>query len=183
MRKMFGEKKEKKMTNGAVATVLTVDDDPIVRADVRLVLEDAGFNVLPSARDGEQAVELARTHNPDVIVLDLGLPGMDGAEASRRIRDERDVPIVALTGHRGGELVDRAAGLVSSYVYKPFAEGELIGAVTEAVSRTPLAPEREDSRQALAELVTLLGYPAEWADDLERSSFAAGKVWRLERRA
>jgi DNA-binding response OmpR family regulator len=183
---MFGEKKEKKMANGAVATVLTVDDDPIVRADVRLVLEDAGFDVLPSARDGEQAVELAREHNPDVIVLDLGLPGIDGVEASRRIRGERDVPIVALTGHRGGDLVDRASGLVTSYVYKPFAEGDLVGAVTEAVGRgsaTGVAAAREESRRALADLVTLLGYPASWADELEETSFAAGKLWRLERRS
>src|SRR4051812_23924179 len=168
------------MSNHAVATVLTVDDDPIVRADVRLVLEDAGFAVLPSARDGEQAVELARAHAPDVVVLDLALPGIDGAEASRRMREERDVPIVALTGYRDGGLVERAAEHVSSYVFKPFGERELVGAVTDALRRTPA---REESRRALADLVALLGYPAEWADELERQSFAAGKVWRVAWRA
>jgi CheY-like chemotaxis protein len=175
------------MSNEALATVLTVDDDPIVRADLRLVLEDAGYSVLASARDGEQAVELARTHRPDVIVLDLGLPGVDGAEASRRIREERDVPIVVLTGHRGGELVDRAteAG-VASYVSKPFVERELVGAVAAAVALgggNALNRAREASRQALADALGLLGYPEEWAGDLERRSFAAGKLWRLERRA
>src|SRR4051812_5054539 len=173
------------MSNHAVATVLTVDDDPIVRADVRLVLEDAGFAVLPSARDGEQAVELAREHSPDVVVLDLALPGIDGVEASRRIREERDVPIVALTGHRGGELVDRASEHVSAYVFKPFAEGGLGGAVTGAIGGAAgqgATAARDESRDAIAQLVTMLGYPASWADELERRSFAEGKVWRFERR-
>ena len=58
----------------ATARVMTVEDDPIVRADLRLVLEDAGFGVCADARDGIEAVELARLHTPDLIVLDLGLP-------------------------------------------------------------------------------------------------------------
>src|SRR6478672_1900787 len=65
----------------ATARVMTVEDDPIVRADLRLVLEDAGFGVCADARDGIEAVELARLHEPDVIVLDLGLPRLDGVEA------------------------------------------------------------------------------------------------------
>ncbi len=97
------------MTRSAAATVLTVDDDPIVRADLRLVLEDAGFDVCEDARDGVEAVELARIHRPDVIVLDLALPRLDGVEATRRILDEREVPIVALTGLRHGGRWDRRA--------------------------------------------------------------------------
>src|SRR4051794_33719951 len=65
----------------AAARVMTVEDDPIVRADLRLVLEDAGFGVCADARDGIEAVELARLHAPDLIVLDLGLPKLDGVEA------------------------------------------------------------------------------------------------------
>ena len=63
----------------ATATVLTVDDDPIVRADLRLVLEDAGFDVCEDARDGVEAVELARLHQPDVIVLDLACRDSTGS--------------------------------------------------------------------------------------------------------
>src|SRR5436190_735492 len=70
----------------AAATVLTVDDDPVVRADLRLVLEDTGFAVCADARDGIEAVELARTKKPDVILLDLALPRLDGVQASRRRR-------------------------------------------------------------------------------------------------
>jgi CheY-like chemotaxis protein len=187
VRKPFGEEKEKEVSDQALATVLTVDDDPIVRADMRLVLEEAGFAVLASARDGEQAVELARTHTPDVIVLDLALPGVDGVETSRRIRLERDVPIVAVTGQRGGELLGRAtAAGVSSYVSKPFAEHELVGAVAEAAgvtAGTAVGRARETSRRAIADVLELLGYPEDWAEDLERRSFAAGKLWQLERKA
>jgi CheY-like chemotaxis protein len=112
----------------AAQKVLTVEDDPIVRADLRLILEDAGFDVCPDARDGVEAVELAREHRPDLIVLDLGLPRLDGVEAARRILDERDVPIVALTGHGNREIVDRAveAG-ATGYVLKPFSENQLLG--------------------------------------------------------
>ena len=116
------------------ARVLTVEDDPIVRADLRLILEDAGFDVCPDARDGIEAVELARTHRPDLILIDLSLPRIDGVEATRRILDERNVPIVALTGQGGGH-VERArkAGAVA-HVSKPFHEEHLVGTITDVLA-------------------------------------------------
>jgi response regulator NasT len=118
------------VTAHATASVLTVEDDPIVRADLRLILEDAGFDVVPDARDGLEAVELAREHRPDLILIDLNLPGLDGVEATRQILSERTVPIVALTGHRTG-FVERAleAGAVA-HVLKPFDESQLVGTLT-----------------------------------------------------
>jgi two-component system, response regulator PdtaR len=109
------------------ARILTVEDDPIVRVDLRLILEDAGYEVCPDARDGVEAVDLAREHQPDLILIDLGLPRLDGVEATRLILDERDVPIVALTGHANGDCVDRAveAGAVG-HVLKPFSEAQLV---------------------------------------------------------
>ena len=137
------------------ATVLTVDDDPIVRADLRLVLEDAGFDVVDDARDGVEAVELARLHRPDVIVLDLALPRLDGVEATRQILEEREVPIVALTGYAAGAggIAERAveAG-ATSIVRKPFADHTVVGAVNDALAQHT-ALLRERSREALAELV------------------------------
>jgi response regulator NasT len=117
------------------ARILTVEDDPIVRADLRLVLETAGFDVCADARDGVEAVDLAREHRPDLILIDLGLPQLDGVEATRRILGERDVPIVALTGHRSGELVDRAveAGVVG-HVLKPFHEAHLVETLNDALA-------------------------------------------------
>jgi CheY-like chemotaxis protein len=119
----------------ATASILTVENDEIVRADLRLVLEEAGFEVCADAHDGEEAVELARRHRPDLVLVDLGLPRVDGVETIRLIRDDRDVPVVALTGHRAGEVVERAleAG-ASAHVLKPFRRATLVGAVTRALA-------------------------------------------------
>ena len=117
------------------ARILTVDDNPIVRADLRLMLEDAGFEVVPDARDGVEAVDLAREHKPDLVLIDLSLPLVDGVEATRRILDERDVPVVALTGHSRGDFVQRAvdAGAVG-HVLKPFNRAELVATVSGALA-------------------------------------------------
>jgi CheY-like chemotaxis protein len=117
------------------ARILTVDDNPVVRADLRLILEDAGFEVVPDARDGVEAVDLAREHKPDLVLIDLGLPNLDGVEATRRILDERDVPVVALTGHSEGDFVQRAvaAGAVG-HVLKPFSRAELVETVSGALA-------------------------------------------------
>ena len=124
------------MTRAATArSILTVEDDPIVRADLRLVLEDAGFEVCDDARDGVEAVELERKHRPDLVLMDLGLPRRDGVEAIRQIRDAGDVPIVALTGHSKDDFVDRAidAG-ADAYVLKPFHAEHLVGTVTQTLA-------------------------------------------------
>jgi CheY-like chemotaxis protein len=161
-----------------VARVLTVDDDPIVRADLRLVLEDAGFDV-STAKDGIEAVELAVEEQPDVIVLDLALPRLSGVEATRKILDRRDVPIVALTGHGrepGGMAAQAIAAGAVSVVSKPFSHQTVVEAVNDALAGNVRAA-REASRQALEELLALLGYPESWAESLEARAFAAGKIW------
>jgi two-component system, response regulator PdtaR len=170
------------MTQLAVSTVLTVEDDPIVRDDLRTLLEREGFEVLAGARDGVEAVELAREHRPDVILLDLSLPRLDGVEAALRIREERDVPIVALTGY-SEMLVERAleAG-ATGYVRKPFAGDEVVTALKDAIrthAERSVAATRDESRRALVRLTELLGYSEELAVELERRAFADGKVWRI----
>jgi len=167
---------------GVAASVLTVEDDPIIQADLRLVLEDAGFTVVADARDGVEAVELARKHRPDVILLDLGLPRLDGVQATHQILAERSVPIVALTG-RARWLAEEAidAGAVS-YVLKPFAEAELVGAVRNALAERDerdVSETRAASRHALETMVGLLGYPPEWAVELEQQAWDRGHVWRI----
>jgi len=132
------------MTAVAAPKVLTVEDDPIVRADLRLILEDAGFDVCPEARDGLEAVELAREHRPDLILIDLALPHLDGVEATRRILNERDVPIVALTGYSQGDFVERAvAAGAAGFVLKPFSVAHLVGVVRGAIGARDAARERE----------------------------------------
>jgi CheY-like chemotaxis protein len=165
------------MTAASVATVLAVEDDPIVRADLRLVLEDAGFAVT-HAQDGAEAIELARRHEPDAILLDLALPGLGGVEAARQILAERDVAIVALTG-RSRELAREAveAG-ATSYVLKPFVPEEVVGALHDAIAIRELRIARNASRCAIGEVLGMLGYPQEWALALEERAFAAGRLWR-----
>jgi len=107
------------------------------------------------------------------------LPRLDGVEATRQILGERDVPIVALTGYgtETGGIAERAveAG-VTSVVQKPFADHAVVGAVNDALA-AHTTRIRERSRETLAELVGLLGYPEEWASTLESDAYAAGKIW------
>jgi CheY-like chemotaxis protein len=126
------------------ARILTVEDDPIVRADLRLILEDHGFDVCADARDGVEAVELAREHRPDLILIDLNLPELDGVEATRRILDERQVPIVALTGYSAGDSIQRAvdAGAVD-HITKPFSEAGLVDTLRDVLATSRLDAERQ----------------------------------------
>jgi response regulator NasT len=116
--------------------VLVADDEPITRLDITALLTSAGFDVCGEAADGHQAVALALLHAPDAIVMDAGMPRLDGVSAARQIRAVRPVPIVLLTGYRYGELVDRAheAG-VSAYIVKPFEAREIVEAVRAALAR------------------------------------------------
>ena len=132
------------MPAGTTARVLTVEDDPIVRADLRLILEDHGFEVCADARDGVEAVELAREHRPDLVLIDLNLPELDGVEATRRILEEREVPIVALTGYVADDSIERAveAGAVD-HVTKPFSEAELVDTLRDVLTTRRLEAERD----------------------------------------
>src|SRR5437016_13173483 len=96
------------MVYGAMR-VLVAEDETIIRLDLRELLERAGFEVCAEARDGEEAVALARSEQPDVAVLDVKMPKLDGIEAARRILDERPIPIVRLTAYGQAELVQPAA--------------------------------------------------------------------------
>src|SRR3989337_1580346 len=88
--------------------VLIAEDETIIRLDLRGLLEGAGFDVCAEARDGEEAVALAQETKPDVALLDVKMPRLDGIEAARRILDERPIPIVMVTAYGEEELVHRA---------------------------------------------------------------------------
>src|SRR5213075_1586864 len=106
--------------------VLVAEDETIIRLDLRDLLERSGFEVCAEAKDGEEAVELARSERPDVAIMDVKMLKLDGIEAARRILDERPIPIVMLTAYGQDELVSRAveAG-VFGYLMKPFREQDL----------------------------------------------------------
>src|SRR5690349_222799 len=116
--------------------VLVAEDETIIRLDLRDLLERSGFEVCAEARDGEEAVELARSARPDVAIMDVKMPKLDGIEAARRILDERPIPIVMLTAYGQQELVARAveAG-VFGYLVKPFREQDLLPAISTARAR------------------------------------------------
>jgi DNA-binding response OmpR family regulator len=125
-------------------TVLVVDDEPKIAQLARDYLEHAGFAVL-TAGEGNAAVQVARTRQPDLVVLDLGLPGIDGLEVMRQIRAAGPTPIVLLTA-RDTEL-DKLLGLelgADDYVTKPFSPRELVARVRAVLRRADRAAVPSD---------------------------------------
>ena len=132
--------------------ILIAEDETIIRMDLRSLLESAGFEVCAEAKDGEEAVELARQEQPDLAVLDVKMPRLDGIEAARRILDERPIPIVMLTAYGQDELVSRAveAG-VFGYLVKPFREQDLLPAIRTARARHEELAALREQTDSLAE--------------------------------
>jgi response regulator NasT len=116
--------------------ILIAEDETIIRLDLRGLLEKAGHEVVGEARDGEEAVALARELDPELAVMDVKMPRLDGIEAARRILEERPIPIVMLTAFGQQELVSRAveAG-VFGYLVKPFREQDVVPAIEAARAR------------------------------------------------
>ncbi len=129
-------------------TVLVVDDEPKIVDVVREYLEHAGFAVR-TAGDGPTALERARALSPDLVVLDLGLPGLDGLDVARQLRRTSRVPVIILTAR--GDEVDRVLGLelgADDYLVKPFSPRELVARV-RAVLRRVDERETGDSDEAI----------------------------------
>ena len=118
-----------------MATILVVDDEPKITQLVRDYLERAGFSVV-TAGDGSEALMRARTESPDLVVLDLGLPQLDGLDVTRRLRRDADVPIIMLTAR--DDETDKLIGLelgADDYVTKPFSPRELVARVRAVLRR------------------------------------------------
>ena len=116
--------------------VVIAEDEALIRMDLAEMLEEEGFEVVGQAADGERAVELAEEHRPDLVVLDVKMPKLDGIAAAQRIAEQRIAPVVILTAFSQRELVERAreAGAMA-YLVKPFTKNDLVPAVEMAVSR------------------------------------------------
>jgi two-component system, OmpR family, alkaline phosphatase synthesis response regulator PhoP len=128
----------------AVATILVVDDEPHIVRLVRDYLEHSGFAVL-TAPDGPTALRTARTVSPDLVVLDLGLPGLDGLDVARALRRDGDVPIIMLTAR--AEESDKLVGLelgADDYLSKPFSPKELVARVRAVLRRAEGLRQRAD---------------------------------------
>ena len=132
----------------AKRTVLVAEDESLIRMDIVETLIDFGFDVIAEAADGLEAVELAKSKKPDIIVMDIKMPNLDGISAAEQIQPLR-IPIVLLTAFSQKELVERAseAGAMA-YVVKPFTPNDLLPAIEIAWSRhqqlTTLEAEIQD---------------------------------------
>lgn len=136
---------EPKQGIGQGHRVLVVDDEESVRELIKLYLSKEGFEVL-HAREGKEALRVNGEHHPDLIILDLMLPGMDGREVCRQIRSTSRVPIIMLTAR--AEEVDRIVGLelgADDYVVKPFSPRELVARVKAVLRRGGASDEEEET--------------------------------------
>lgn len=134
-------------------TILVVDDEPAILDVVSYNLEKSHYRVL-KARTGEEALALARERKPDLIILDLMLPGVDGFEVCRTLRQEGEVPIIMLTAL--DEEVDRVVGLelgADDYVVKPFSTRELMARVKSVLRRIKRVPASEGERLDVGHLI------------------------------
>ena len=132
--------------------ILVAEDEALIRMDLVEMLREAGYEVVAEAADGAQAIELAQLHKPDLAILDVKMPVLDGISAAEKIIDI--APVLMLTAFSQRELVERArdAG-VMAYVVKPFSIGDLIPAIEIAISRhkqmRSLADEVKDLHERL----------------------------------
>jgi AmiR/NasT family two-component response regulator len=116
--------------------VVIAEDEALIRLDLKEMLEEEGYAVVGEAGDGETAVKLAEEHRPDLVILDVKMPILDGISAAERIAKERLAPVLMLTAFSQRELVERArdAGAMA-YLVKPFSKSDLVPAIEMAVSR------------------------------------------------
>jgi len=132
--------------------VLVVEDEALIRMDLAEMLTEEGYVVAGEAGDGEQAVKLARRLHPDLVIMDIKMPKVDGIAAAASIVEERIAPVVMLTAFSQRDLIEQArdAG-VMAYLVKPFARHELVPAIELAVSRFAEKRALEDEVATLGE--------------------------------
>jgi AmiR/NasT family two-component response regulator len=132
--------------------VIIADDESLVRTDLREALTELGYLVIGDVGDGQSAVNMARELDPDVVVMDIKMPGMDGIEAAQVLTQEKIAPVVLLTAYSQRELIDRAkeAGVVG-YLVKPFRETDLAPAIELAMARFSEFRALEEEVDNLAE--------------------------------
>ncbi|MFI9718830.1 ANTAR domain-containing response regulator [Streptomyces sp. NPDC052396] len=116
--------------------VVIAEDEALIRLDLKEMLEEEGYSVVGEAGDGETAVALAREHRPDLVIMDVKMPVLDGISAAERIAADSIAPVLMLTAFSQRELVERArdAGAMA-YLVKPFSKSDVVPAIEMAVSR------------------------------------------------
>jgi len=124
------------LTEATPRRILVADDEPLIRLDLREMLAALGYHVVGEASDGATAVRLARETRPDLVIMDIKMPELDGLEAARILTAEDIAPVLLLTAYSQKELVERAqqAGVVG-YLVKPFRDSDIQPAVEVALAR------------------------------------------------
>lgn len=116
--------------------ILVVDDEPIIRMDIREILISEGYSVVAEAKNGEEAIQFAYQHQPDLIIMDIKMPVMNGIKAAAAIRKRMDSSILLLTAYSQKELVqDACSAGVTAYLVKPVSEEDLVPAVEIALNQ------------------------------------------------
>lgn len=116
--------------------ILIADDEAVIRLGLRTMLEAQGYRVVGEAADGTRAVDLVTRLKPDLVILDIKMPGLDGLQAARRLQRDGNTPVVILTAYSDREFVDSAkASGVLAYLVKPVRESDLRPAIEVAMSR------------------------------------------------
>jgi two-component system, response regulator PdtaR len=112
------------------------EDEALIRLDLKEMLEESGYAVVGEAADGQQAIALAESERPDLVILDVKMPGLDGISAAEQIAATATAPVIMLTAFSQRELVERAAEAgAMAYLVKPFGQSDLIPAIEVAISR------------------------------------------------
>ena len=143
---------ENEPTQSAKTRVVVAEDESLIRIDIVEILEDHGFEVVGEAGDGEKAVALVEELKPDLVVMDVKMPLLDGISAAEIIGKKNLAPVVLLTAFSQRELVERAAEAGAlAYVVKPFTPNDLIPAIDIALSRFQQIAALEDEISDLAE--------------------------------
>jgi two-component system, response regulator PdtaR len=116
--------------------IVLAEDEALIRMDLKEMLEEEGYEVVGEAGDGESAVRLAEELRPDLVIMDIKMPGVDGLAAAERISEERTAPVLILTAFSQKDLVERAAQTgAMAYLVKPFQKSDLLPAIGIAVAR------------------------------------------------
>ncbi|HKV44325.1 MAG TPA: response regulator [bacterium] len=124
------------MAEPSKGRILLVDDEALIRMGMRAILKDLGYEVVGEAADGGEALEKAAALRPDVVLMDIKMPGMNGLEATRRIMASHPVPIIVLTAYNQRSLVEEAADAgVLAYLMKPVRESDVAPAIEVARAR------------------------------------------------
>lgn len=134
--------------------ILIAEDESIIRMDIKMMLEDHGYEVVAEAGDGDRAIELAFIHKPDLILMDIKMPKINGLQASQIIGKQLDLPILIITAYSQKEFIEKAQqDNVVGYLVKPIAESNLIPAVEIALHQSSKVKRlKEEIKEAQREV-------------------------------